>query len=174
MSWWLIGALTTDESRDVKQDPMFGVQQISDIALKALYPGINDPSTAVQCLDQLGTALSVLIDRELPETERVIGQCRMVFRVPTIETYVDAAFAAVTRAGRTEPQVSMHLTRVLAKLIQRANDKQLDPLRVQLEEVSDSARWSDFTAREQHRLHQELNEARAQLTRDGSGGETRD
>lgn len=168
----LRAAFMTDESRDVKQDPMFGLQQISDIALKALSPGINDPSTAMQCLDQLGNALSVLLEREIAEPVRVIGQCRVSFRVPAFGDSVDAAFAAVARAARSQPHVSAHLVRVLGKLIQRAQcSAQLEALRAQVEEVSIGAKWDDFTPREQHRLRHELMDARSQLARATPGGE---
>jgi uncharacterized membrane protein len=39
--------------RTIEQDPAFGIRQIVDIALKALSPGVNDPTTAVNCLDPL-------------------------------------------------------------------------------------------------------------------------
>jgi uncharacterized membrane protein len=162
----LRAAFVTDESRDVKQDPMFGIQQISDIALKALSPGINDPSTAIQCVDQLGNALSVLLDREIPEHVRVLGQCRVSFRVPVCGDFVDSAFAGVARAARTQPHVSAHLVSVVGKLIHRARrSAQLDALCAQVEEVSASARWDDFTPREQHELRHQLTQARAQRTR---------
>ena len=42
-----------DRERSMRQDPAFGFRQLVDIAERALSPGVNDPTTAVQCIDQL-------------------------------------------------------------------------------------------------------------------------
>ena len=47
-----------DRSRTLEQDAAFGVRQLVDVAERALSPGINDPTTAVQVLDQLHRVLS--------------------------------------------------------------------------------------------------------------------
>lgn len=45
--------------RQMRQDVAFGIRQLVDIADRALSPGINDPTTAVQCLDELHRVLLV-------------------------------------------------------------------------------------------------------------------
>ena len=53
-------------SRTLQQDMEFGVLQIVDIALKAISPAVNDPSTAISCVDQLSRVLIRFASREAP------------------------------------------------------------------------------------------------------------
>ena len=53
-------------SRTLQQDIEFGVLQIVDIALKAISPAVNDPSTAISCVDQLSRVLIRFASREAP------------------------------------------------------------------------------------------------------------
>jgi uncharacterized membrane protein len=46
-------AIRLGPERTMRQDPAFGLRQLVDIAERALSPGVNDPSTAVQCLDRI-------------------------------------------------------------------------------------------------------------------------
>ncbi len=62
----LNGLYAIGDSRTIEQDVMFGVRQIVDIALKALSPGINDPTTAVTCLENLGALLIAAAHRQMP------------------------------------------------------------------------------------------------------------
>ena len=52
--------------RQMRQDVAFGIRQLVDIAERALSPGINDPTTATQCLDELHRILRRLVGRQLP------------------------------------------------------------------------------------------------------------
>lgn len=62
----LRAAVVVREERDLDQDPGYGIRQLTDIALRALSPGINDPSTAVTCLGYLRDVLEHLAGRRLP------------------------------------------------------------------------------------------------------------
>lgn len=59
-------ALVIDDERDIRQDVAFGLRQLADIALRALSPGVNDPTTAVTCIGYGGAALQRLAGREMP------------------------------------------------------------------------------------------------------------
>lgn len=61
----LTRCIDIDDQRTLGQDPCFGIQQMVDVALKGLSPGINDTSTALLCLDQLTAVLSRLAGRRL-------------------------------------------------------------------------------------------------------------
>lgn len=75
--------------RDLDQDPAFGLRQLADIALRAISPGINDPTTAVTCIGFLQDVLERLTERELP-THRATGPRRNVLaRGRTFESYVE-------------------------------------------------------------------------------------
>ena len=64
------GAVTIDDARDPYQDVSFAVQQLTELAVRALSPGTNDPFTAVNALDDLSSGLSLLARREMPSTFR--------------------------------------------------------------------------------------------------------
>src|ERR1017187_3076133 len=63
----LRGAFDFGPSRTLQQDVEFGVLQIVDIALKAISPAVNDPTTAISCVDQLSRILIRFASREPPE-----------------------------------------------------------------------------------------------------------
>ncbi len=62
----LLGTVDLGPSRTLQQDVEFGVLQIVDIALKAISPAVNDPSTGVSCVDQLSRILIRFASREAP------------------------------------------------------------------------------------------------------------
>ena len=69
----------TNDFRTIEQDPGFGIRQIVDIAAKALSPGINDPTTAVNCLDHLESILRDLVNRRIPSPFRYYqGRLRVI------------------------------------------------------------------------------------------------
>jgi uncharacterized membrane protein len=162
-------AFGIDDMRTVELDPAFGIRQIVDIALKALSPGINDPSTATQCLDHLGNVVASLLDRDLPSSERKVERSRILFRVPSFEDYLDASFAAIRHNARAELEVIQHFVRVLEKLGQRVED----PLRAralgyQLDELAAALDWEVFTAREQRSLRERIAKLAGELGTRGS------
>jgi uncharacterized membrane protein len=62
----LIAAFDIGPARTMQQDVEFGIIQIVDIALRALSPAVNDPSTAISCVDQLSRILILWISRVPP------------------------------------------------------------------------------------------------------------
>ena len=62
----LRSAFDIGPTRTMQQDVEFGVIQIVDIALKAISPAVNDPSTAITCIDQLGRILIRFVGRKAP------------------------------------------------------------------------------------------------------------
>lgn len=52
--------------RSIGQDPAFGIREIIDVALKALSPGINDTTTAIVCIDYLGSILAYFVEQTDP------------------------------------------------------------------------------------------------------------
>lgn len=86
--------------RTVEQDPAFGIRQIVDVALKALSPAINDTTTAVMCVDYLGTILASLAPRPFPSpARRLHGSLRLVAVRPDFSALVCEAFDQIRRAA---------------------------------------------------------------------------
>jgi uncharacterized membrane protein len=70
----MVGATHVTDERDLDQDVDFGVRQLTDIALKAMSPGINDPATAVTCIGYLRSILVRLAERaDPPGVRRAAG-----------------------------------------------------------------------------------------------------
>ena len=95
-----------DRERTIEQDAAFGVQQLVDVALKALSSGINDQSTAVMCIDQLTEVLVRVARRRIEKPYRRDDQGLRVIAIgPSFAGLVDAAFAGVRESGATMPAV---------------------------------------------------------------------
>ncbi len=91
---------TINAHRNVGQDAAFGFLQISDIALKALSPGINDTTTAVICVDHLGALLARVAQRRMAPRARGEGSdLRVITRGPTFADLVSLALDDVRRSA---------------------------------------------------------------------------
>lgn len=91
-------------------DLEYAVEQLVDIAMRALSTGVNDPRTATRVLDRLGSILCVLASRRLP-TGAVARDNQIVFQrtVTTYDGLVDAMFHSVRQSGRGNPSVLIHM-----------------------------------------------------------------
>ena len=88
-------AIGTQRTPD--QDIRFLVEQLTDMAGRALSPGINDPYTAASCMHWLGATISLMANREAISAYRYgeDGQLRVVASPITFEYICDAAFGSV-------------------------------------------------------------------------------
>lgn len=102
--------------RTLTQDVEFAIDQLVEVALRALSPGINDPFTAITCVDHLGAALVELADRRLPSPYRHddTGRLRVATNASTPDGLVDAAFHQIRQAARSNAAVSLRLLEVIA------------------------------------------------------------
>ena len=105
-------------SRTLQQDLEFGVLQIVDIALKAISPAVNDPSTAISCVDQLSRILIRFASRELPESTLYDppGVVRVSIQWTDFDRMVDAAFEQIRLYSQTDMAVSLRLLRALGDI----------------------------------------------------------
>jgi uncharacterized membrane protein len=111
----ILGALAMGVERTFEQDPAFALRILADIALRALSPAVNDPTTAVQALDGLDSLLRRLGGRELavgPITD-ANGNLRVVVYLPSWEEYVGLALDEIISSGLTSLQVGRRLARLL-------------------------------------------------------------
>jgi uncharacterized membrane protein len=94
-------AVLTGPERTSIQDPEFAVHQLVEIALRALSPGVNDPYTALNCIDRITAALCVLADRALPSRylRDSEGRVRLVTDPYTYRGIVEAAFNQIRQAA---------------------------------------------------------------------------
>ncbi len=111
-------AIQVGFERTLQQDVGFGVRQLVDIAAKALSPGINDPTTAVDAVGHLAPLLTVLAERDLEPVLRADDQgvVRLAVDRPRLEDYLDTACGQIRRYGAREPAVLVALLWMLREV----------------------------------------------------------
>lgn len=104
--------------RTLEQDVAFGIRQLADVASKALSPAINDPYTANQAVDHLGTILAALTLRQHGPRAVTDAQGTVRLHIPARDFayFVDLALGQVRRYGSNEPRVVRALLRVCRDL----------------------------------------------------------
>ena len=111
----LLATFDIGATRTLQQDVEFGVLQIADIALKAISPAVNDPSTAITCLDQLGRILIRWTSRTSPD--RALFNPPHVLRVTMpwiqLDELLDSAFEQIRHYAESDVAVSLRMLRVL-------------------------------------------------------------
>ena len=111
-------AIHLARERTAEQDPKYPIRLLVDIAIKALSPAINDPTTAVQAIDQIEDLLHRLGRRDL-EAGRAWdanGVLRLIFPMPTWEDYLALAFDEIRQYGANSVQVMRRLRSALVGL----------------------------------------------------------
>ncbi len=103
---FIIGNQRTEE-----QDVEFAIHQLVELALRALSPGINDPFTAIVCIDRLGACIGVLAGRNFPSAYRYDNnhQLRVVSHPITMEGIFNAAFNQIRQYGGSCVAVGLRL-----------------------------------------------------------------
>jgi uncharacterized membrane protein len=107
----ILAGLNLGRTRTVYQDPAFGLRQLADIAIQALSPAVNQPTTAVHVLDRLED-LVLRIGRQADQTgcyADSAGRVRFVEPVLAWEDLLNLAFSEITSYGAGSAQVSRRL-----------------------------------------------------------------
>jgi uncharacterized membrane protein len=104
--------------RTMEQDPMFSFRIEVDIALKALSPAINDPTTAVLAIDQLHRLLRLVGQRSLANStlSDASGRPRVIFRTPDWEDFVHVTFREIRHCGAGSLQIERRLRAMIVNL----------------------------------------------------------
>jgi len=105
-------------TRTLQQDVEFGVLQIVDIALKAISPAVNDPSTAINCVDQLSSIMIRFASREPPEAVLYDppGTVRVIVPWIGFDRLLEAAFEQIRLYSKSDVAVSLRLLRALGDI----------------------------------------------------------
>jgi len=109
----------TGLNRTFDQDPKYALRLLVDIAIKALSPAINDPTTAVQALDQIQDHLLRLGRRrlEIGAVRDSDGRLRLVVPYPSWEDFLRLAFEEIRFCGATSVQVMRRMRAMISDLI---------------------------------------------------------
>lgn len=110
----LRACFTIGAKRTPEHDLMFLVSELVEIAARALSPGVNDPMTAVTCLDWLGAGGTEFAIRELPGAVRSDkeGTPRLITRPDDFRYFVDRSFGRLGQYAARDTIAALHLLRV--------------------------------------------------------------
>ena len=116
--------------RTPHQDALYMVQQLVEIAAHALSPGINEPFTALTCIDWLGAALRGVARRDIPSSLRQdeSGQLRVVAPVLDFEEMARSSFDQIRIYGASNPDIMMRLLQVISEIapnLRREHDREV-------------------------------------------------
>jgi len=112
----------TGPYRTLAQDVSFGLDQLVEIALRALSPAVNDTFTAMTCVDWIGDSLYKVIGNWEPQHVYCDnrGKVRVITTEPTFERLVQRSFEKVRQAARGMPAIMIRQLDALAKIMQRS------------------------------------------------------
>lgn len=121
---YLVGA-----DRTSQQDAAFGVQQLVEVALRALSPSTNEPFTAITSIDRLGQALTRLASRQIPSAIRSDngGDVRVIAEPRTFVELAGEAFEPIALAAGDHLSVIVRLLETmdrLARVVRRPADRE--------------------------------------------------
>jgi uncharacterized membrane protein len=153
-------AVTILNQRDMVQDAAFGIRQLTDIALRAMSPAVNDPTTAVNCIQYLQAIFEHLAHRALPSAihHGRDGSSVLVMRYRTFSEYAQA-FVEIGRVSTDNARVADALLSALqgvARLAQGEGRERLPLLGEIAEAVAQPAMRDARTELDRTRLHERL------------------
>jgi uncharacterized membrane protein len=107
------------KERTEQQDVEFPIDQLVEIALRAISPAVNDPFTAIRCIDRLSAALARLAQRPSPSPYRYdkAQQLRVIAPPTTFEHLVNRAFDQIRQYARTDAAVTIRLLEAIARIL---------------------------------------------------------
>lgn len=108
------------DERTLYQDSLFGIRQLEDIAIKAISPAINDPTTAINCLDHICSLLVFVAQHPdaSPYHSDSAGQVRIIARKPAFSDFVNQSFNQIRQYAASEVAVSLRMIEVLIEVAQ--------------------------------------------------------
>lgn len=107
--------------RTPRQDVECAIEELVEVAVRSLSPGINDPFTAVNCIDYLGSTLGRLAERKAPKSARYdeSGCLRVLAPGVTFPNALDAAFNQIRQYGKDCPAVMIRLLEVFRSILRQ-------------------------------------------------------
>lgn len=118
----LNNAVLVGMRRTPRQDIECAIYELAEVAVRALSPGINDPFTAMNCIDRLAASLTRLANRKIPPSRRCDqdGRLRVIAPSPTFPDLMDAAFNQIRQYGKNSESVIIRLLEALEAIANEA------------------------------------------------------
>ena len=110
--------------RTPRQDVGYAARELVEIALRALSPGINDPFTAMSCVDRLGGALGRLVERSVPVRIRRDGESVARVLITEADGFPEVliqSFGQIREYGAGSTAVSLTILKALAEIANHAS-----------------------------------------------------
>jgi uncharacterized membrane protein len=123
----LLAPFDIGPTRTMQQDVEFGVIQLVDIALRAISPAVNDPSTAISCIDQLSRIMIRWV-RRAPPRSHFFGPphvLRLVIPWISVEGLFDTAFEQIRHYSAADIAVSLRLLRAFKDIASAAQNEEV-------------------------------------------------
>ncbi len=124
--------------RTFRQDLEYGFLQLVEIALRALSPGVNDPFTAILCIDKVSSNLLSLFTKELPTGIKTNNANQIVLRYKTfdVEGIIETAFRQIRQASDNSLAVRLRIIETCNLMIDNTSDlKVINILKTQISET---------------------------------------
>ena len=130
----IISTFDIGPTRTLQQDIEFGILQIVDIALRAISPAVNDPSTAICCIDHLSRILIQFGSREPTESKYYSppGKLRIYVPAMDLDKLVHSAFDQIRVYSKGDAAVSLRLLRALTDVSVTVEDAETRKMLAQL------------------------------------------
>jgi uncharacterized membrane protein len=119
-------AFILGKQRTHTQDVEYAIDQLVEVAVRALSTGINDPYTAIGCIDWLGATLSRLAEKDFPSPHRYddSGRLRLIVDHPfTFDGVIDAAFNQIRQYASSSAAVRIRLLEAIAMISAHATNE---------------------------------------------------
>jgi len=136
----LRAAFVLGPERTRQQDAELGLRQLADIAVRALSPAVNDPTTATMCIDRLGQLLVRAASWAETEVVGGPGGARVLLRGPSFARLADVAFTQIRHYGAGDVVVATHLMTTLGAVAVRIPAERRGSLREQAAALLGEAR----------------------------------
>ncbi|MFE7772699.1 DUF2254 domain-containing protein [Streptomyces sp. NPDC057445] len=148
------GHVALGAERTIEQDPAFALRILVDIAIRALSPAVNDPTTAVQVLNHIEAFLHT-IGRVGLRGRYVLaddhGRPRLVVPGRTWEEYLQVGVTEIREYGATSLQICRRLRALLDGLLETLSAEHLPAVRMELEFLEEAVE-SQFTDPRRHAM----------------------
>lgn len=137
----VVSSLELGGERSTFHDIAFGLRQLLDIAERALSPGVNDPTTALQAVNELRVLLRCLVERPDPSPYLLEdGEVRAVYRAQKYAGMLASVVDELLAYGSDAPRILPHLREVLDDLVEVARPEHRAVTEAQRDRLVDATR----------------------------------
>lgn len=158
--------ITVGRQRTPAQDVEFSIAALVEVALRALSPGLNDPYTAITCIDRLAAGLAAAFDTGLPQSRFCDddGHIRVLKAPTSYQGIFDTAFNGIRQDCRGKVPIMIRLLEVLETLVYLAcSGEQLEAVKAHIDRVIADGESADFSADARTDFEQRVQSAQMQL-----------